>query len=110
MIDQKKRTYHFKISTLLQLKLALIQAEKESPSRPQQAQKDVNEELAFKLITNMKKRYRRAMSLRGAAGRVALSVLREGRIETKATQQFPHQRGDCCVGLRPSPNDIKIEP
>ena len=32
------------------------------------------------------------MSLRGAAGRVALSVGCEGRIETEATKQSPHNR------------------
>jgi hypothetical protein len=110
MIDQKKRTYHFETSTLLQLKLALIQAEKESPSRPPKEQKDGSEELALKLIASMRKKYRKAMSLRGAVGRVALSVLREGRIETKATKQSPRQCGDCFVGLRPPRNDTRLEP
>ena len=59
MIDHKKRLHHFETSTLLQLKLALIQAEKESPSRPPKEQKDVNEELALKLIASMKKKHKR---------------------------------------------------
>ena len=33
--------------------------------------------------------FKTLVSLRGAAGRVALSVLREGRIETEATKQSP---------------------
>lgn len=110
MIDRKKCTYHFETSTLLQLKLALIQAEKEYPPRPPKEQKDANEELALKLTASMRKKYRKAMSLREAAGRVALSVLREGRIETKATKQSPRQCGDCFVGLRPLRNDKRLEP
>ena len=33
------------------------------------------------------------MSLRGAAGRVVLSVCCEGHIETEATKQSPHNKG-----------------
>ena len=59
MIDQKKRTYHFETSSLLPLKLVLIEAEKESHLHESQKQKDVNEELALKLIASMKKKYKR---------------------------------------------------
>ena len=83
MIDQKKRTYHFETSSLLPLKLVLIEAEKESHLYSSQKQTDVNEELALKLIANMKKKYRKAMSLRGAF---------------VATKQSPRRVGDCFVG------------
>lgn len=86
MIDQKKRTYHFETSSLLPLRLVLREAEKESPPRVPKEQKDMNEELALKLIASMKKNYRKVISLRGTAGRVALSVFSEGHIETKATK------------------------
>lgn len=59
MINHKKHAYHFETSCLLPLKLALIEAEKESPPRPLKLQRDVNEELALKLIKNMKKKYER---------------------------------------------------
>ena len=59
MIDQKKRTYHFETSSLLPLKLVLSKAEKESPPRMRNEQKDLNEELALKLIASMKKKYKR---------------------------------------------------
>ncbi len=111
MIDQKKRTYHFETSSLLPLKLVLIEAEKESHPRAPQEQKDVNEELALKLITNMRKRYRKAMSLRGAAGRVALSVRYEGRIETEATKQSPLNKEIASLtAKRFARNDMKLEP
>ena len=110
MIDRKKRTCHFETSTLLQLKLALIQAEKESPSRPPKEQKDANEELALKLTASMRKKHRKVMPLRGAAGRVALSVVRDGRIETTLTKQPLRQCGDCFVGFRPPRNDMRLEP
>ena len=95
MIDQRKRTYHFETSSLIPLKLVLIEAEKESHPRALKEQKDANEELALKLIAGMKKKYRRAMSLRGALF---------------ATKQSPRQCEDCFVGLRPSRNDMKLEP
>ena len=94
MIDQKKRTYPFETLSLQPLKLALIQAEKESPSRPPIEQRDANEELALKLIASMKKKYRKAMSLRGAF---------------VATKQSLRQYDDCFIGLRPPRNDMKLE-
>jgi hypothetical protein len=54
MIDQKKRTLRFETSSLLPLKLVLIEAEKELPARAPK-EHDVNEELALKLISQMKK-------------------------------------------------------
>ena len=58
MIDQKKCAYHFETS-LLPLKLILIEAEKESPPHVRKEWKDVNEELALKLIGSVKKKYKR---------------------------------------------------
>jgi hypothetical protein len=104
MIDQKKRTYHFENSSLLLLKSVLIEAEKESPPRVHKEQKDVNEELALKLIAGMKKKYRKVMShlhLR------RVQVLRGAFVVTK---QSPRQCADCFVGLRPPRNDMKLEP
>jgi len=57
MIDQKKRTYHLETSSLLPLKLVLIEAEKGSPPRVHKEQKDANEELALKLIASMKHKH-----------------------------------------------------
>jgi hypothetical protein len=54
MMDQKKHANHFETSSLLPLKLALIEAAKESPPLPPTAQRDVNEELASKLIASMR--------------------------------------------------------
>ena len=54
MIDQKKRTLRFETSSLLPLKLVLIEAEKDLPARTPK-EHDVNEELALKLISQMKK-------------------------------------------------------
>ena len=54
MIDQKKRTLRFETSSLLPLKLVLIEAEKDLPARARK-EHDVNEELALKLIAQMKK-------------------------------------------------------
>ena len=69
MIDQKKRTYHFETSSLLPLKLVLIEAEKESHLHESQKQKDVNEELALKLIASMKKKYRKVNVIARAIAR-----------------------------------------
>lgn len=55
MIDQKKRTVRFETSSLLPLKLVLIEAEKDLPARAPKEPRDVNEELALKLIAAMKK-------------------------------------------------------
>ena len=54
MIDQKKRTVRFETSALLPLKLVLIEAEKDLPARTPK-EHDLNEELALKLIAQMKK-------------------------------------------------------
>ena len=54
MIDQKKRTVRFETSSLLPLRLVLIEAEKDLPARVPK-EDDVNEELALKLIAQMKK-------------------------------------------------------
>ena len=54
MIDQKKRTLRFETSSLLPLKLVLMEAEKDLPARVPK-EHDVNEELALKLIAQMKK-------------------------------------------------------
>ncbi len=59
MSDQKKRTVRFEPSSLLPLKLVLIEAEKDLPARAPK-EHDANEELALKLIAKMR------MSLRGA--------------------------------------------
>jgi len=45
--------------SLLPLRMALINAEKESPPCAPKRQLDVNEELALKLIRRMKKQYKR---------------------------------------------------
>ena len=63
MLDQKKRTVRFETLSLLPLKLVLIEAEKELPERTpkeQQDVQDVNEELALKLIAEMRKSLRRS--------------------------------------------------
>ena len=54
MMKQKKRAYHFETSSLLPLKLALIQAGKDAPPPAPKEGKDVNEELALRLIARMK--------------------------------------------------------
>jgi hypothetical protein len=54
MIDQKKRTLRFETSSLLPLKLVLIEAKKDLSARTPK-EHDVNEELALKLIAQMKK-------------------------------------------------------
>ncbi|MEO7838539.1 MAG: hypothetical protein ABIU06_04240 [Anaerolineales bacterium] len=54
MIDQKKRTVRFETSSLLPLKLVLIEAERDLPARTPK-EHDVDEELALKLIAQMKK-------------------------------------------------------
>jgi hypothetical protein len=54
MIEQRKRTLRFETSSLLPLRLVLIEAEKDVPARAPK-EHDVNEELALKLIAQMKK-------------------------------------------------------
>ena len=79
MIDQKKRTVRFEPSSLLPLKLVLIEAEKELHARKPK-EHDVNEELALKLIAQMRissrafgkqspSRYRRLLRRQRAAAR-----------------------------------------
>ena len=59
MIDQKKRMYQSETLSLLSLKLILTEAKKESPPQTRKEQSDANEELALRLIVNMKKNYKR---------------------------------------------------
>ena len=80
MLDQKKRTVRFETSSLLPLKLVLIEAEKELPERTPK-EHDVNEELALKLIAEMRMSLRRSNPLPGT--------------------------GDCFSKTR---NDIQLEP
>jgi len=87
MLDEKKNTLHFDALSLLPLKMALINAEKESPPRAPKRQLDMNEELALKLIRRMKKQYRKA------------HVIASRRL--LAAKQSPHDGGDC-FGLSPS--------
>ena len=89
MIDQKKRTYHFETSSLLPLKLVLIEAKKESPPRVHKKQKDANEELALKLIAGMKKKYRKAMFLRGA-----FVATKQSPLNKEITSLTPFARND----------------
>jgi hypothetical protein len=87
MIDQKKRTVRFETSSLMPLKLVLIEAERDLPERAPK-EHDVNEELALKLIAEMR------MSLRGAFGKQSPSRYR----------RLPrHQRAA-------ARNDIQLEP
>ena len=86
MIDQKKRAVRFEASSLLPLKLVLIEAEKEVPARAPN-EHDANEELALKLITKMH------MSLR-AFGKQSPSRYR---------RLLRHQRAA-------ARNDIQLEP
>ncbi len=68
MIDQKKHTVRFETSSLLPLTLVLIEAEKDLPARAPK-EHDVNEELALKLITSMKKEYRKVHVIARAIAR-----------------------------------------
>jgi hypothetical protein len=88
MIDQKKRTVRFETSSLIPLKLVLIEAEKDLPERVPK-EHDVNEELALKLIAEMR------MSLR-AFGKQKQSPARYRRL-------LRHQRAA-------ARNDIQLEP
>ena len=96
MLDQKKRTVRFETSSLLPLKLVLIEAEKELPARTpkeQQDVQDVNEELAMKLIAEMR------MSLRRHLHRTAFGAVQVSN---------PHPgTGDCFSKTR---IDIQLEP
>ena len=95
MIDQRKRTYHFETSSLLPLKLVLTEAKKESPSRPLKEERDVNEELASKLIASMKKKYRKVNVIARAIARSNPPVGEE--IASLTTKRFAH-------------NNMKLEP
>ena len=93
MLDQKKRTVRFETSSLLPLKLVLIEAEKELPARTPKESRDVNEELALKLIAEMRMSLRRHLH-RNAFGAVQMSN--------------PHPGiGDCFSKTR---NDMQLEP
>ena len=93
MLDQKKRTVRFETSSLLPLKLVLIEAEKELPARTPKEQQDVNEELALKLIAEMR------MSLRRHLHRTAFGAVQVSN---------PHPgTGDCFSKTR---NGIQLEP
>ena len=93
MLDQKKRTVRFETSSLLPLKLVLIEAEKELPARTPKEQQDVNEELALKLIAEMR------MSLRRHLHRTAFGAVQVSN---------PHPgTGDCFSKTR---IDIQLEP
>ena len=74
MLDQKKRTVRFETSSLLPLKLVLIEAEKELPARTPKESRDVDEELALKLIAEMHMSLRRHLH-RTAFGAVQVSIL-----------------------------------
>ena len=112
MIDQKKRTYQSQTLSLLTLKLILTEAKKESPPQMRKEEQS-DEELALNLIVSMKKKYKKAMSLRGA---FVPGTARQGRC---ATKQSPRPYGECSpalragasvVGIRPPRNDIMVEP
>ena len=79
MIDHKKRTVRFETSSLLPLKLVLIEAEKDLPARVPK-EHDVNEELALKLIAKMR------VSLRGA---VVATTLAPYCVRCSAGEQSP---------------------
>ena len=99
MLDQKKRTVRFETSSLLPLKLVLIEAEKELPARTpkeQQDVQDVNEELALKLTAEMR------MSLR-AFGKQSPSQYRRYLHHTQAQVLLRRQRAA-------ARNDIQLEP
>jgi hypothetical protein len=93
MIDQKKRTYQSQTLSLLTLKLILTEAKKESPPQMRKEERG-DEELALKLITSMKKEYRKVNVV---ASRSFL-----------AAKQSPSPLG-IASGYCPR-NDIEIEP
>jgi hypothetical protein len=95
MIDQKKRMYHFEPSSLLPLKLVLIEAQKESPPQIWKEQKDRNEELASKLIASMRKKYRKVNV-------VARVIAQSNPFLTKEIASLTEERF--------ARNDMKLEP
>ena len=101
MINQKKRAYHFETSSLLALKLVLIEAEKASPPHVRKEQKDMNEELALKLIASMKKGI--VIARRMKSDEAIPNTLK--RHLHLAQEQVLLCREEC-----PPHNDIKIEP
>ena len=101
MIDQKKRTLRFETSSLLPLKLVLIEAEKDLPARAPK-EHDVNEELALKLIAKMR------MSLRGT---VVVTTLAPHCVRCSAGEQSPsHLRRLLHRQSASTRNDIELEP
>ena len=107
MIDQKKRTLRFETSSLLPLKLVLIEAEKDLPARVPK-EHDVNEELALKLIASMKKEYKMRMSLRGAF--VATTLAPHCVRCSAGDQSSPRYRRLLRRQRAAARNDIKLEP
>ena len=95
MLDQKKRTVRFETSSLLPLKLVLIEAEKDLPARAPK-EHDLNEELALKLIAEMR------MSLR-AFGKQSPSQYRRHLHHTQVQVLLRRQRAA-------ARNDIQLEP
>jgi len=57
----KQKTHIYRFETLLPLKMVLTKAGRDLP--PRVVKKDVNEELALKLIEKMKKEYKRPLSI-----------------------------------------------
>ncbi|HVF24520.1 MAG TPA: hypothetical protein VNA23_01445 [Anaerolineales bacterium] len=101
MIDQKKRTVRFETSSLLPLKLVLIEAEKDLHARAPK-EHDVNEELALKLIAKMR------MSLRGA---FVATTLAPHYVRCSKGEQSPSlHRRLLCRQRSAARNDIQLEP
>ena len=101
MIDQKKRTLRFETSSLLPLKLVLMEAEKDLPARVPK-EHDVNEELALKLIAKMR------MSLRGA---IVVTTLAPHCVRCSAGEQSQSLQRRLLRRQRSAAgNDIQLEP
>ena len=100
MIDQKKRTVRFETSSLLPLKLVLVEAEKDLPARAPK-EHDLNEELALKLIAQIKK-----MSFDSAATFSVVAHTARAQSKRSAQQNFPAVKSNdtSCHG------DINLEP
>lgn len=95
MIGQKKHAYQSETLSLLTLKSILTEAKKELPPQTQTEQNDSNEELALKLIANMKKEYKKIDVVARATARSNPTLKQE--IASLTAQRFAR-------------NDIKIEP
>ena len=101
MIDLKKRTLRFETSSLLPLKLVLIEAEKDVPARAPK-EHDVNEELALKLIAKMN------MSLRGT---MVATTLAPHCVRCSAGEHSPSRQRRLLRRQRSAArNDIQLEP